>query len=85
MGSWQVQDAKARLSAFLEASLKEDPQVVTKRGFVAALLVPVDQWRRLQSTARPTLEEILLAAAPRAEIPVLRRSGLKRRAPAAAG
>ena len=43
MGSWQVQDAKARFSAFLEASLREAPQVVTKRGFVAAVLVPVDQ------------------------------------------
>jgi len=85
MGRWPVQGAKARFSAFLEASLKEGPQVVTERGVEAAVLVPVDQWRRLQSTARPTPKELLLAEALRAEIPVLRRGGLKRRAPAAAG
>jgi prevent-host-death family protein len=32
MRSWQVQEAKARFSELLEASLKEGPQVVTKRG-----------------------------------------------------
>jgi antitoxin Phd len=85
MRTWQVQDAKARFSALLEASLKEGPQVVTKRGVEAAVLVPIDEWRRLQSAARPTLKELLLAEAPRSEIPVPRRIGLKRRAPAAAG
>ena len=85
MRTWQVQDAKARFSEFLDASLKEGPQVVTKRGVETAVLVPVDEWRRLQSAARPTLKELLLAEAPRAEIPVPRRSGLKRRAPADAG
>ena len=84
MGSWPVQGAKARFSAFLEANLKERPQVVTKRGVEAAVLVPVDQWRRLQSTARPTLKELLLAEALRAEILVLRRGGRTRRAPTAA-
>jgi prevent-host-death family protein len=43
MGKWQVQDAKARFSAFLEASLKEGPQVVTRRGVEAAVLVAVEQ------------------------------------------
>ena len=43
MGSWPVQGAKARFSAFLEANLKEGPQVVTKRGVEAAVLVPIDQ------------------------------------------
>ena len=85
MRTWQVQDAKTRFSALLEASLKEGPQVVTKRGVEAAVLVPIDEWRRLQSAARPTLKELLLAEAPRSEIPVPRLGGLKRRAPAAAG
>ena len=30
--TWQVQTAKARFSEFLEASLRDGPQVVTKRG-----------------------------------------------------
>jgi len=60
MSSWPVQDAKARFSEFLEASLKEGPQVVTRRGVEEAVLVPIAEWRRLQQTARPSLKEWLL-------------------------
>ena len=67
---WPVQDAKAHFSELLEASLKEGPQIVTRRGVDAAVLMPVDQWRRLEQAARPTLKELLLAESPRAEIPV---------------
>ena len=83
MHTWPVQDAKARFSEFLEASLKKGPQIVTKRGVEAAVLVPIEEWRRLQSAARPTLKELLLAEAPRAEIPVPPRGRLHRHAPSA--
>ena len=46
--TWQVQDAKARFSELLETSLTEGPQIVTKRGVEAAVLVPIDEWRRLE-------------------------------------
>ena len=39
MRTWQVQDAKARFSEFLEASRKDGPQIVTRRGIEAAVLV----------------------------------------------
>ena len=80
---WPVQDAKARFSEFLEASLNEGPQIVTRRGVEAAVLVPFEEWCRLQSSARPTLKELLLAETPRAEIPVPPRRRLRRRPPAA--
>ncbi len=82
MRTWQVQDAKARFSEFLDASLKEGPQVVTRRGVEVAVLVPVEEWRRLQRAAHPTLKELLLAEAPHAEFPVPSRGKLRRRAPA---
>ncbi len=85
MRTWQVQDAKARFSEFLDASLKEGPQLVTKRGIETAVLVPVDQWRRLQNGARPTLKDLLLADAPRAEMSLPARGGLRRRPPAPGG
>jgi len=85
MRTWQVQEAKARFSELLEASLKEGPQVVTKRGVEAAVLVPVKMWRRLQRASRLSLKELLLAEAPRAEIPVPTRGRLRRRAAAALG
>ena len=69
MSSWQVQDAKARFSEFLEASLKQGPQIVTRRGVEAAILVPIDQWRRLQRATRPTLKQLLLAPEPRFDLP----------------
>lgn len=80
---WPVQDAKAHFSELLEASLTEGPQIVTRRGVEEAVLVPIDQWRRLEQTARPTLKELLLAESPRAEIPVPPRQGWRRRAPTA--
>ena len=80
---WPVQDAKARFSELLEASLNEGPQIVTRRGVEAAVLVPFEEWRRLQSSARPTLKELLLAETPRAEIPVPPRRRWRRRPPVA--
>jgi prevent-host-death family protein len=82
MASWQVQDAKARFSEFLDASLKKGPQVVTRRGVEMAVLVPIAEWRRLQKAARPSLKDLLLGAAPRFEDVAPERGRLRRRQPA---
>jgi prevent-host-death family protein len=81
MQSWPVQDAKARFSEFLERCLTEGPQMVTKRGAEAAVLVPADEWRRLRAAARPSLKELLLSNQGRAEILVPARGRARRRAP----
>jgi prevent-host-death family protein len=73
--SWPVQEAKARFSELLEASVREGPQIVTKRGVETAVLVPIEQWRRLQQRARPTLKELLLAPEPRFELEIPSRGG----------
>ena len=65
--TWQAQDAKARFSEFLEASLAEGPQIVTKRGVEAAVLVSIDQWRRLEQMSRPDLKKLLLAPEARTD------------------
>jgi len=83
MRTWPVQDAKARFSELLEASRREGPQVVTKRGVEAAVLVAAGEWRRLQGAARPSLKALLLADSPRAHIPVPRRGRRRRRPPVA--
>lgn len=85
MRIWPVQDAKARFSEMLQASLKDGPQIVTKRGVEAAVLVPVEEWRRLREAARPSLKDLLLAEAPRADLPVPRRGRLRRRTVTPAG
>ncbi len=80
MRSWQVQEAKARFSEFLEASLREGPQVVTRRGVETAVLLPVDEWRRLQRSARRSLKELLLADEARFDDLVPARGKRRRRA-----
>lgn len=68
MNRWPVQDAKARFSEFFDACLAEGPQMVTRRGAEAAVLVPVPEWKRLQSTAKPSLKALLLSDAARTEL-----------------
>jgi antitoxin Phd len=85
MHTWPVQDAKARFSEFLEACLVEGPQLVTKRGAEAAVLVPVQEWRRLQQAARPSLKQLLLSQEARASLVVPARGRAKRRAVQALG
>ena len=80
MASWQVQDAKARFSEFLDATLKKGPQVVTRRGIEAAVLVPIEEWKRLQTAARPGLKALLLAPEARFENLVAETRNVRRRA-----
>lgn len=80
MHSWPVQDAKARFSEFLDACLSEGPQLVTKRGAEAAVLVPVSQWRRLQASARPSLKDLLLSNEARTPALTPPRGAARRRA-----
>ena len=65
--TWQVQDARARFSELLKTSLAEGPQIVTRRGVETAVLVPIDQWRRLEKMGSPNLKELLLAPEARTD------------------
>jgi prevent-host-death family protein len=62
---WPVQDAKARFSELLNTALTQGPQIVSRRGVETAVLLPIDQWRRLQQAARPSLKQLLIAPEPR--------------------
>ncbi|MFY3382904.1 type II toxin-antitoxin system Phd/YefM family antitoxin [Paracidovorax sp. MALMAid1276] len=79
MHTWPVQDAKARFSEFLDACLAEGPQMVTRRGAEAAVLVPVQEWRRMQAAARPSLKQLLLSDTFRTELVVPARGQARRR------
>jgi len=43
MHFWPVHDAKARFSELLDRCLEDGPQVVSRRGVEAAVLVPIGQ------------------------------------------
>lgn len=81
MSTWPVQDAKARFSEFLQACLTNGPQLVTKRGQEAAVLVPMNQWRQLQANKPPSLKEVLLDPTARGELLIVPRGPVKRRPP----
>lgn len=81
MSSWQVQDAKARFSELLEATVRKGPQTVTRRGVETAVLVPIEEWRRVQRASRPGLKALLLGPGPRFHNLVPRRRAFKRRPP----
>jgi antitoxin Phd len=79
--SWQVQDAKARFSELLDAAIETGPQIVTRRGVETAVVVPIEEWRRLQNAARPSLKELLLAPQARFDGLFPKRRKARRRAP----
>lgn len=80
--TWTVQDAKARFSELLDRAIKRGPQIVTRRGVETAVIVPIEEWRRLQQAARPSLKELLLGAGPRFENDwILPRRPIRRRIP----
>jgi prevent-host-death family protein len=80
MKAWPVQDAKARFSEMLEACLTEGPQLVTKRGSDAAVLVPIEGWRRLRVGPRRTLKDLLLIDEARGKLNIPARGRHRRRA-----
>ena len=79
MRTWPVQDAKARFSEFLEACLLDGPQMVTRRGAEAAVLVPAVEWQRLHAAAKPSLKELLLSDKGRTELLIPPRGAARRR------
>lgn len=81
MHAWPVQDAKARFSELLDQCLSEGPQLVTRRGTDAAVLVPVDVWRRLQTQTKPSLKELLLSPSSPTDLPLPPRGRALHRQP----
>lgn len=70
-GTWQAREARERFSVFLEATVNEGPQIVTRRGIETAVLLPINQRREMPKVASPSLKEAFLAADARTEVPTL--------------
>ena len=50
---WQIQDAKQRFSEMIRAVTSEGPQVITRHGEDVAVVVDIDEYRRL---TRPVVD-----------------------------
>ena len=60
MKSIQIRDAKAKFSSLVEAAERGQPTTITRHGRPAAVVVPVEDARRLYPENRPSLVELLL-------------------------
>lgn len=47
MAEWSVQDARNRFSEVVNAALAGEPQIVTRRGVPAVVVLAVDDYERL--------------------------------------
>jgi prevent-host-death family protein len=54
-----LRDAKASLSAVVEAAERGEATTITKHGRPAAVLVPVEEAKRLYPTNRPSFAALL--------------------------
>jgi len=48
MRTWQLQEAKARLSEVIKQASKEGPQTITMRGETTAVVISKDEYERLK-------------------------------------
>lgn len=58
--TWQLQAAKQHLSELVEHARKDGPQVVTKHGRPAVVVVSVEEYRRLRG--EPSLVDFIRKA-----------------------
>jgi antitoxin Phd len=65
MHTWQLQKAKSRFSEVVDLTLTEGPQMVTRRGEEAVVILAAHDYRRLSGQV-PQLMDCLLNA-PRGE------------------
>ncbi len=69
MRTWSLQEAKARFSELVNTALEDGPQLVTRRGQDAVVILPAEQFTGVLGSQ--SLKDFLLSA-PRAELDVSR-------------
>jgi antitoxin Phd len=66
----------------IDDTLEKGPQVVTRRGIDIAVVVSIDEWRKLKDENRLTWKDVLLGEDPRFELPLPKSGTVKSRKPA---
>ena len=80
MGTWQLQEAKAKLSEVIKIAKTGGPQIISQRGVNSAVILPFDEWERSQQSKGQTLLEILRSG-PDGDLPLPARNSWKMRKP----
>jgi antitoxin Phd len=80
MATWQLQEAKAKLSEVIDTAEKKGPQIITRRGVKTAVIVPFEEWERGQAGKKRSLLEVLRSG-PQGDLPIPLRGSWKMRKP----
>jgi prevent-host-death family protein len=75
--AWQLQEAKQKFSELVRRALEEGPQVVTRRGDEAVVIMSADEFRRL-TAEKPSFKEFLLSGPDLGDLDLTRRRDLPR-------
>ena len=67
---WQIQEAKARFSRLVQCALSDGPQVITRHGEEAVVVIAAEEYRRLKR--RTTSFKKFLRSAPMEGIEIVR-------------
>jgi prevent-host-death family protein len=70
---WQVQEAKQRFSEIVRQAHDDGPQIVTRHGEEVAVVIDIEEYRRLTGS-KPDFKEFLLSA-PDLAVLDIRRPG----------
>jgi antitoxin Phd len=77
MTTWQVQDAKTRLSEVIERARAEGPQMITKHGKECAVVLSIEDYRVLVAH-RPDFKSYLLEGPKVGDFTIERDRGVGR-------
>ena len=85
MKTWQLQEAKARLSEVIKQALKEGPQTITMRGEPTAVVISKDEYERLKHPRGSLVEFMRKSPLYGVDIDLKREQTLTRKAPKSYG
>ena len=71
MRRWQLQEAKQQFSRVVEQARLDGPQIVTRHGKEVAVVVGIDEYRRLRGETKD-FKQFLLEAPPLHELEIER-------------
>lgn len=76
--TWQLQEAKNRLSELVDRSLKEGPQVITRRGEETVVVLSAKEYRKLKEKKEGLVDFFLKSPLKKVELEIERDKGFPR-------
>ena len=80
--TWQLHEAKNKFSEVVEEAMKSGPQVITKRGTEAVIVLSYEDYRRLAAAGQPLSEFFRESPLAAVEIELQRDTSAARTEPA---